>query len=249
MSWRRKITESSMTLGALAPGAATPGSSSAPSITQFTANAGLSSSSALALPSIPFNTCNVSSDYNAVTLNWTVDNLQATDTSTLSINQQIGTLESSFFDMGTFQYYDLLDNTSFVLNAVNAYGVASGSVPIFVQPMTTPAVTITSFTATPSSITSGSSVTLSWAVSSNACALWLGAYQADIDLSTLGGLNAFDPSQFTNLSDLAIANTTQYTVPNVTQTTQFVLFAQDVVGPYVWFPTPTSVNNSLVQVS
>lgn len=221
--------------------------SSKPKINTFTANTGLSSSAALAIPVVPLGTCNIPDDHNSIMLSWQLSNVENNDNNTLSISQQIGTLDSSYYSAGSYPYLDLLSNTTFVMNAVNAGGVATTPLPIFVQPRSS-AVSIANVTASATSVTSGGSVTISWTISSGVSALWLGALPAGYDLSTLGNLTLFDPSVYTNLSNLIASGATQYTVPNVTQSTQFVLFAQDVVGPYTWFPTPSTSNNSIVQV-
>lgn len=225
--------------------AGAPKPNPSPVIAGFNTSAGSSAANPLSVPSIAVNqSCNLSEDSNFVSLSWATNNLPSDDNSSLSISESIGTLPGNVYTSGSVQYYDLLANTTFVMNAVNINGATSSSLPVYVATQQSSA-SISNFSATSSG---NNSVSLSWSVSSGVAALWLGAYTSDVDVSTLGNLNTFDPSIFTNLSKLAANNQTTWTVNNVALTTQFVLFAQDIVGPYAWYPNGSTSNTSLVVV-
>lgn len=216
---------------------------SAPQINTFTTSAGSSSSNPLPIPVVAINnSCNLPDDSNSITLSWTTSNLVDDDNSSLSISNNIGTLPGNVYSSGDTLYYDLLADTTFTMNAVNINGAPSKSLPVYVAAKQ-PAVAITNFTATS---TGTNSVQLTWTISPGVAALWLGAFTSNVNVADLGNINSFDPGTYTNLSRLAAMNQTSLTVNGVTETTQYVLFAQDIVGPYVWFPNGNTPNSSLV---
>ena len=108
---------------------------------------------------------------NTSTLSWTI-----ADATTASIDNGIGTVDP-IYDTRTVSP---TTTTTYTLTAINPYGTDTKQVTVtVVQPLLP---TIATFTATPSSITSGQSVTLNWVVT-NATAI-------SID----GGLGPVTPS-------------------------------------------------------
>lgn len=90
----------------------------------------------------------------STTLSWSVSNA-----STLSINNGVGTVT------GTSIAVAPTTTTTYTLTATNGYGSTTANVAVTVGSTTGSAPTITAFGATPSTIASGQSSTLSWTVS------------------------------------------------------------------------------------
>lgn len=97
-----------------------------------------------------------------VTLAWT-----ASDASTLTIDQGVGDVSGQVNASA-----NVSTSTTFTLTATNAIGSTTATTTVTVQPPAAP--TVTSFTATPTSLpTGGGSVTLNWATSGGATSLSL----------------------------------------------------------------------------
>lgn len=235
----------------------------APKIVTFWANAGVTganNSEPIPQPTPSGNAC-VSKDsedagptansFNSVVLSWNLENSSPSTSCTVSIDQGIGLLPTNLVPTGTLTYYDLTQSTLFTMNAVNEGGVAAPrTLFVNVAPKTS-GPSILSFTASSTSIQAGSSVTLQWQITDTVTSLWLGSFRDYVDLSNLGGIQSFSPLTYTNLSYLLCSGTNSYNTPPIEFSTQFVLFANDNVGPYVWFPntgTQGEQNVTYVQV-
>ena len=135
----------------------------------------------------------------STTLSWSV-----TDATTLSISG-VGTVT------GTSTTVAPTNTTVYTLTATNSYGSTTANVTVTVNGTSGSAPTITSFTASPSSIQSGQSSTLSWSVS-NATTLSIAG------IGTVTGTSRSVSPTTTTTYTLTATNTTGSTTATATVT-------------------------------